>query len=77
VSASTRQREVVVTTPGNGDGVCAECPHGDTRQKAHSLGKHHKKFGEKKEKNKNILCRVSDPRQSTLCRVSASDARQR
>jgi hypothetical protein len=39
----------------------------------HSVGTNHKKFGRKKKKNKNILCRVSkvDTWQSALCRVSA------
>jgi hypothetical protein len=37
----------------------------------HSVGTYHKKFGWKKKKNKNVLCRVSknDTRQSMLCRV--------
>jgi hypothetical protein len=39
----------------------------------HSVGTYHKKFGWKKKKIKNILCRVSkkDTRQSFLCRVRA------
>jgi hypothetical protein len=34
VPLGTQQREVVVTTPGDGDGAraCAECPPSDTRQ---------------------------------------------
>jgi hypothetical protein len=33
VTLNTRQRNVAVTTPGDGDGACAECPLSDTRQR--------------------------------------------
>jgi hypothetical protein len=45
----------------------------------HSVGTCHKKFGWKKKKIQNIICRVSKngTRQSVLCRVPTLDARQK
>jgi hypothetical protein len=34
VSLGTRQRNIVVTTPGDGDRACIECPPSDTRQRS-------------------------------------------
>jgi hypothetical protein len=33
VSLGILQKKVTVTTPGDGDGACAECPPRDTRQR--------------------------------------------
>jgi hypothetical protein len=50
---------------------CYNCPK-MVHVSLHSVGTYHKKFGWEKEKNKNILCRVSKngTRQNILCRVS-------
>jgi hypothetical protein len=51
--------------------LCQNCNVG-----LHTVGTHHKKFGEKM--NKNILCRVSkeDTQQSIFCRVLVSGSRR-
>jgi hypothetical protein len=46
VLGSTRQRKAVVTTPGDGDGVFAECLSASTRQRIRQRGPHVRFFVE-------------------------------